>query len=82
MDNLYRTSDTWKAVALWCSGWPLLHAELDADGKSVVFVFPDGGDELSNDADAHARGELMIPSVAVQEGHRQCRELIRSTLNL
>lgn len=76
----HRTSDTWEAASLWAVGWPVIGTELATDGRSVVFIFPDGGDELRKASQDHLRGQLTVSSLALREGYRQMRDMVEEEL--
>lgn len=76
----HRTSNTWEAASLWAAGWPVIGTELGDDGRSVIFLFPDGGEGLRKAAQDHLRGELTVSSLALREGYRQMREMVEEEL--
>ncbi|MBW3589522.1 MAG: hypothetical protein KY429_08905 [Actinobacteria bacterium] len=65
----HRSSDTWETAYLYSQGWPIIATEV-VDG-TVVFDFPDGGENLRKDVTAFqsgkARAEVNLLSTAYKK---------------
>lgn len=65
----HRSSDTWETAYLYSQGWPIAVTEV-IEG-TVVFEFPDGGENLRKDVVAFqsgkARAEVNLLSTAYKK---------------